>query len=54
MERLLRRLAGRIILEEISKAYLEGLEQGREERPMTCGISSRNHCVHDYLYDPGQ
>lgn len=35
-------------------AYLEGLRSGRDERPMTCGLSAQQHCGHSYLYDPGQ
>lgn len=51
---VVRRLAAVEVRDARQKAYLQGLQTGRAERAMTCGIARADHCVHDYIYDPGQ
>lgn len=41
-------------IETAEQAYLRGLEDGRKEAPMTCGISYAKHHPEDFMYDPGQ
>lgn len=53
-KRLVRRLAEGELRRESADAYLRGLEAGRRERPMTCGLSQAEHCIHSYMYDPCQ
>lgn len=54
MKRIIQWLAAPYIQEARTEWYLKGLKTGREERPMTCGLSQRDHCSHSYIYDPGQ
>lgn len=58
MKRLIQMLAEKLLNDAVGDAYtlgyLKGLETGRQERPMTCGLAQRDHCSHSYIYDPGQ